>query len=211
MAENTTYTTKANVKTYLGIPTATTTWDTLIDSLISIASRMIDNFTNRRFHVTDSDETKYFDGNGEVSLFIDDLISVTSIAIDNVTLEATDYHLLPYNSDPKTEIQRDDDSSSDGHITWPSGQKNITIVGKWGYCETEDRSADIEFACRELVSDIFRNRKMGKLQSESVQGYNYNYGSVKALPEVVQHILKKYKKAIIPQTDSAKETYIIND
>jgi len=201
------YTTTAKVKSYLGITAST--WDTLLDSLITIASSMIDQFTGRQFYKT-ADTTKKYDGNNNVSLFIDDLLSSSpTVVVDDGTLGSDDFFLYPSNDTPKTEIQRAVDYSSDGYNTWPKGQQNVEITGDWGYCEDDEVPDDIDYACQELVADIFRNRRRGKTQSESVQGYNVNYGNIKKLPEVVRGILRKYEKVDVVVDDSANDTYEI--
>lgn len=73
----------------------------------------------------------------------DDLISVTSIAIDQnfdgvyeTTLLASDYNLWPYNAAPYRAI----DLTLTGTVVyWPNFPRSVQVAGTWGYSnETED-------------------------------------------------------------------------
>jgi len=128
-------------------------------SVLEAVSRLIDAHTRRRFFVETA--TKYYDGTVGVGrvvdmyserlteydsrLYVDDLLAVTSIAMDSDgdaawedTLAATDYILHPYNSYPKNRIDLDLRQGDYSH--WVVGQQAIKIVGQWGYGDGESAS-----------------------------------------------------------------------
>jgi hypothetical protein len=137
-----TYATIADIKGVIGI-TATTD-DTVIRKIAESASRSIDQYTNRTF-VTQS-ATKYFDG--AVTLWIPDLLSVTTLKTDEdgdgtyentfqVATEPIDYLLYgtgledSYNTYPKTRIEIAEQSD---YGSFASGvKKGVQIAGVWGY------------------------------------------------------------------------------
>src|SRR3990167_7339918 len=76
-------------------------YDDLIQAQIIAVKTLIDNHTERQFDSVA--EVRYFDGTPE-PLFIDDLVSVTSILLDEdgdgtyeATMATTDYILYPLN------------------------------------------------------------------------------------------------------------------
>ncbi len=87
-------------------------------------------------------ETRRFDGpRDRRHLFIDPLLSVTTLIDDTTTLSSTDYLLYPRNrkwtNGPYTEIQIDPDAS--GVTAWTRERDIIAITGLWGkYNESVD-------------------------------------------------------------------------
>lgn len=122
----------ADVKGALGI-TATTD-DTIIRKMCEAASRAIDTWTNRFFYAQSA--TRYFDG--RVPLWVDDLLSITTIKTDedgdgtfeNTLTVTTDYLLYPLNSYPKTKVVLSVDS---GYGSFGASKKGCEIAGLWGY------------------------------------------------------------------------------
>lgn len=124
------YTTLADVKAQLteSLGSSTdTTYDALISSLITSASRAIDGYLGQEddyFHAHNTghsssddgstdhipahdEETRYYDGNGVDRLKIDDFISISELAVsEEGSLESTnytvwtssDYYVYPYNA-----------------------------------------------------------------------------------------------------------------
>jgi len=128
-------------------------------AVLEAVSRLIDAHTRRRFFVETA--TKYYDGTVGVGrvvdmyserlteyesrLYVDDLLAVSSIAMDSDgdaawedVLAATDYVLYPYNSYPKSRI--DLDLRQGDYSYWVRGQQAIKIVGQWGYGDGESAS-----------------------------------------------------------------------
>jgi len=127
---------------YLGIPNAQTAKDSKIDSLIKRASRRIEQLTHRVFiPVT---ETRYFDYPGNsIRLFLDgDLLSVTTLAVDDDAIASTDYHLYPLNGYPKMWLEMD---LAEGEVFTYSDtpQKSVEIAGVWGYTDDYEASGSL--------------------------------------------------------------------
>ena len=112
-----------------------TTWDTDLLALLVAASRQIDKFCDRFFYV--DEVTRYFDGSG-TPLFIDDLLSVSTLKLDEdgdatfeSTMATTDYILYPLNKYPKTHIKISGNSDYGGFAA--GIKKGVEIAGDFGY------------------------------------------------------------------------------
>ena len=120
------------IKDSLGI--TGTSDDTKLLFYLEAASRIIDSETNRHFYI--ESETRYFDGASPLP--IDDLLSITTIKIDedgDGTFESTltvttDYLLYPLNKYPKTEIKL---AISSGYGSFGNAKKGCEIDGLFGY------------------------------------------------------------------------------
>jgi hypothetical protein len=132
--------------------------DQLIESAISAASRWIDSWCGRRFYTTDTDETKYYARYTPIEVMTDDLVSVTTLAIDDdadwtwgTTIAGTNYALYPWNTTPKTSIILHPDADE----WFPLGDRAIKIVGKFGYSAVPD---DVAEACALLAEQIYKRK-----------------------------------------------------
>ena len=98
---------------------------------IQSASDWIDKKLGQFIPVT---QARRRDGPGGRVLFVDPLLSITSIVDDTVTLVSTDYLLYPngrhWDFGPYTRIEIDPDSASLG--AWTAKRDDIVITGKWG-------------------------------------------------------------------------------
>jgi hypothetical protein len=135
------------------------TYDTAIGNMITAASRLIDKYIGREanwFSTTD-EETRYFDGSGEVIQEIDELHTLTSVSISDVggtsstsyeaiTLD-TDFYVWPYQYDqlgvPITRLIMDWNGDE---YTWPHFRKAVKVVGQFGYSATPPE--DVKMACK---------------------------------------------------------------
>jgi hypothetical protein len=137
--------------------------DVVIEGMIESACRLFDQLSYRHFYSTTADETRYYKATSPGTIFIDDLLSVTSVKLDinddrdwEVTLAATDYDLMPTNAvlngEPYTWIQR----APLGAWSFPRSTKGIQIIGKFGYCITAP--ADV----KDAILDITINRYQGR-------------------------------------------------
>lgn len=132
------YATLTELKNILGV--TSTTDDVPMRKILEAASRSIESYCNRRFYSTS--ETKYF--NGAVTLWISDLLSITTLKTDEDgdatfenTLATTDYILYgggledSLNLFPKTRIEISENSN---YSSFASGiKKGVQIAGVWGY------------------------------------------------------------------------------
>lgn len=130
------YTTKALVKARLDI--TDTIDDTMIDSVITAASRSVDKFCNRLF--SPATEARYFTAMCGTYLDIDDITTVTTIETDadgdrtyEDTWSATDFDLEPYNAAAYGEAYTQLHTTPTGLYTFPTGRKGVKITGVWGW------------------------------------------------------------------------------
>lgn len=123
-------------------------FDTRLARLIEDVCRAADVHCGRRFY--DEIATRYYDGNGEASLWIeDDLLSVTTLKVDEdgdgvyeKTLTAnTDYWLYPDNETPKRRIDINPQSSN--ITTFASGRRRIQLVGVFGFSQETEASGTL--------------------------------------------------------------------
>jgi hypothetical protein len=158
------YATLAEVKARLDIPTATTTYDTVLENVVEAASRWIDAWVSRTFYATTA--TRYFTPDTYTTLFLrDDLQSVTSIKTESsssggtrtygYTWSATDYDLEPYDGPPYTRIVM----NPTGLYSFPLTTKSVEVVGTWGYCATGSHPDAINEACLRQASRYFERNK----------------------------------------------------
>lgn len=141
----------------------------VIDALVNTASRHIDTQTARRFYSTTADETRYYTATDKGSVFVDDLLSVTTLKTDTdadrvyeTTWLATDYDLCPdnalLNGEPYTYILE----TPLGVQTFPRQRKGIQIVGRFGFCTTTPD--DIKQACIDIVVNLYQSRRGAGVQ-----------------------------------------------
>lgn len=141
--------------------TTDATYDIAIGGFITAASRLIDKLVGREpgwFATPTTDtETRYFDGSGETVQEIDELHTLTSVAVaeSGGTAAAdytawvldTDYYLWPYQySELGVPIVRLIADWNGDKIVWPRYRKAIKIIGAFGYSATPPD--DVKQACK---------------------------------------------------------------
>lgn len=172
------YITLAELKASLSEATMATnsTDDTVMEDIIEAASRHIDNATHRRFYSTSADETRYYSATNRERVFVDDLLTVTSVKTDEdydrtyeTTFASTDYLLCPdnaiLNGEPYTWIEIDPLSSN----YFPTSRRGVKIVGTFGYCVTAPK--DVNDAVLDIVTTRYQGRRgMGATGVSLVSG-----------------------------------------
>jgi len=137
----------------------TTDYDAALTQAITDASRLIDDEVARWpgfFYPSTDDQTRYFDGSGELDLQTDEIVSITSVSVaeqgDITQLtdwSATDYITYPLNhtakSKPITRLSINRFGNTD-KAAWYGFPKAVKIVGVFGYSATPP--AQIARACR---------------------------------------------------------------
>jgi len=148
MAISNGYCTLAEVRARLDIPDADTDNDSEIENVVEAMSRWIDSEIGMRRGYTQfyqiASEARYFTPVMGNMLVIDDLISVSSIKLDEdsdgtfeVTLASTDYHLAPYNKSALSEPYYIIEITPNASYNFsPNLQRSVEITGNWGYSAT---------------------------------------------------------------------------
>ena len=141
-----------------------TSLDSVMESIIEAASRVIDWHCGRVFYSTAA-TARYFTPRDSRLLFVDDLLSIDASGLvtdddgdrtyEN-TWAATDYILLPENAaadgEPYTSIEVD----SYGSYTFPANvRRGVKVTGTWGY------AAATPFAIAECCL-LFSEQVMGR-------------------------------------------------
>jgi hypothetical protein len=161
------YTTLAAVRFMLGISNASdTTNDTYIEKIVQAVSRQIDNHCHRRFYANTSDETRYFDAIDYDVCITDDITSITTVKTDEdgdrtyeTTWATTDYDTKPINYTLLGEPIMWLEISPNGTKTFPTHNKGVEIVGKFGYCTTGSQPDPISQACIIQSARIFKRTR----------------------------------------------------
>lgn len=151
-----TLTTRASAKELLGIPSAVTAYDAVIDTLVAAVDGIVEDYCHRRF--ADTTRTEYYDGqSGQRRLCLRHypIISITSIHDDanrdygaDTLVDADDYTF-------------DTGDDSDGIVrfdgtTLSRGIRNIKVVYRAGYATIPKplaRAADL------IVASLYNRRK----------------------------------------------------
>ena len=188
------YTTLAEAKLYLGIPTATTADDVLITSLITSAQAAIDTHCRRTFEAA-ADAERTFDAIKDVSgtmLYVDDLCAITSITNgDSVVVAADEYVTEPRRTTPYYAIRL---LASSG-VTWTydtDPEDAITIDGRWAYSITAP--ADIKQACLRLTAWLYRQKDTNADADRPLLTGDGVAIMPSAIPSDVMTILRPYRR-----------------
>ncbi len=154
------YTSNSDLKTYLGIPSATTADDTLLTTLITRAQAAIDSYCRQSFEAS-GDTTRYFDPTERVrgrTLYLDaPLCAITTLTNgDGNTIASNLYVKEPRNTTPWYALTL----KADAGVAWTytSAPENaISIAGKWAYATTAP--ADVVQACTRLAAYFYRQKE----------------------------------------------------
>jgi len=155
------YATLAELKARLNI--TDTADDAVLEAVITAASRSIDADTGRQFFATTA--TRYFTADSSYLVFIDDLLSITSLKADldgdrvhEDTWSSSDYDLEPYNGasqsiqEPYTRIRLRPRSNK----YFPTFRHGVEVVGSWGFAATAP--APVNEACLIQAARLFKRK-----------------------------------------------------
>jgi len=172
------------VKLFLNIATTDTTHDDLLKNLVNWYSRAIESFCNKAFEQTEYTET--YDGLGSNVLFLDHypISSVSSLEIDSVACEDSDYAIYSEGFIKLT----------DGSL-FTKGDQNVTITYKAGYAQVP---GDVQLCCTQLVAMKFKTINSDRIgiASQSFGDQNVGY-AISEFPDDIKNILKTYQKVRI--------------
>jgi len=133
------YTTRAVVKTYLGIPSGTTSEDDPIDAAIDAAEAEIDAHTGRTFVVPGAATAKVYQPINDRVVLVDDIAQTTSLVIKtdtaddgsyDETLTITSDFILDGNEAPYRVVRRVDGSSFPRPL---SDRPTVQVTAYFGY------------------------------------------------------------------------------
>lgn len=195
------YCAKEDIENYT-LTTIDSSFDDTISFWIETIEGFIDNETGRNFIADNVASKRYFDGNGEHNLFIDECVEISGLKIYNslgdVVHELTkDTHYLehPYNELPIRKVLSKL-SNPIGFSRFYQGQKNIEVNAKWGY--SVEVPAQIKFACMVLVAGIvnYSNNTEGEIKSEKIgDAYSVTYKDEQWQDyETAKEIIKSFTK-----------------
>lgn len=131
------YCTVAELLTYMG--RTSTAGNASLATVIEAASRAIDNYVGRRFYAMS--ETRYYTPVSPRRLFVDDLLSVSTLGTDSDgdrtygdTWTSTDYDLEPYNAAADGRPYTRVDVSPNSSYQFPANiKKSVMINGAFGF------------------------------------------------------------------------------
>ncbi len=133
------YTTRAVVKTYLGIPSATTSEDDAIDAGIDAAEAEIDNYCGRTFVVPGSATAKVYRPVNDRVCVVDDIAQTTSLVVKtdtaddgayDTTLTITSEYVVDGNAAPYTVVRRVDGSTFPRYL---SDRATVEVTAYFGF------------------------------------------------------------------------------
>ena len=190
------YITTANAKAYLGIPSATTSDDTLLAAFIASAQAYIDAYTGRTFE-TGAAAERLFDAVADVegnTLYIDHLATTDELVIvngDSVTVTSGQYTTQPRRATPYFAIQL----LASSNVTWTyttDPQNAISVTGKWGYSVTAPD--DIVQACTRLTAWLYRQKDTNAEADRPLLTGDGVAIMPSAIPSDVLTILRPYRR-----------------
>jgi len=196
------YTSKAKIEKYLMVD-IDSSFDNQITDWISGAEEYIKNYTGRKngFEVSVA-ETRYFDGNGEREIDIDEFVSITTLEVleaNGGDVEWTltegmeeDYIVYPYNDTPQYKLILRPSSQIGA---WYPGKRRIKVTGVFGHSSSVPK--DIELAATILVASVIeKGVSGGRIRQEALGDYSVSFEDMDESDQVlgVKRILDKYKK-----------------
>ena len=183
---------------------SSTDMDATISSMITIASRAIDREVGRWdnfFYPTTDDQTRYFDGSGELEQPIDEMVSLTSVSVSESDgrastsytdwTEDTDYYVWPYNyasiGKPIQKLIVDNDSGSKG--VFYRVRKGVKVSGVFGYASSPPDT--IKQACKmQVIRWVMKAKQAYQQQSANAQVGQKIYTE---LDPDIKDLLRPYK------------------
>lgn len=182
--------------------TTDTSYDAMLDELITAASRMIDSYVGggeNFFASPATATTRYFDGSGKAEQEIDPAVSITAVAVaedggrtagDYTTwVVDTDYYTFPYNKLPIRKLVVEEDGSKNG---FHRSRKSVKVTARFGYSATAPD--DVKMACGIQVARWFMRGK-GAFQDASAAANTGSIMYTKELDPDVKALLAHYVAA----------------
>lgn len=177
-----------------------------IDEWIEAAEGIIDLETGRNFKADTAATARFFDGNGETELIIDDAIEITTVevgtdgyggAFETIANSGSNrYFTDPANhvalKIPVTKLTL-------AARRFYAGKQNVRVTAKWGYSAAVPK--DIKMAATVFTFGIMNQNRQGgnEIKSERIGNYTVTYNSEAGKNswadfENAMDILTKYKR-----------------
>ncbi|MBM3131922.1 MAG: hypothetical protein FJZ95_02670, partial [Chloroflexi bacterium] len=172
----------ADVKKLIGLTGEDIEWDAHLTKLATAVSDAIDYECGRSFVVKTEDETRYVDADGGTVLRIDDLRTLSSVALDTsldstfatALTENTDFYLKPFNKSPKLWLSLNPNGTYD---RWPNQRRAVKIVGLWGYDSVIPDA--VKVACEMIVARLYKRKDTAfatMIASSTFDGFEVHRG-----------------------------------
>jgi hypothetical protein len=188
--------TLAQLKAFLNIPTATTTWDTVLEMIIDMVSGLCSEFLGREALGKATYSTVYLDSEGEADFWLPNypIVSITSIYENDVLLTeglTSDYVFY----------------ASEGRVhriggTWAKGTKMIKITYVAGYAVQGATPGTgevalpggLKYACLLQCAVEYKHHKTSDWgeDSKSLDGVSVNKNNTDPLLPQVKAALQRY-------------------
>lgn len=134
-------------------------------NLVEHASRAVDRVARRKFWVDSADVTRYYTATDPALVWIDDLVSITSLATDDTgarsygnTWASTDYDLWPENASAKGEPYMVIQITPNGRYRFPNLTRGVRVVGKFGVPSTSPWVDDAKGATLAACAYVWKMR-----------------------------------------------------
>jgi hypothetical protein len=182
---------------------SSTDYDTALTQMVTDASRLIDSLVGRWdnfFYSSTAGETRYYDGNADVEMRVDEMVSITSVAVseqggvessDYTSWSSSDYYSWPYNATVNAEPIRKlcVDVWNGSKTYWNPYRKSVKVVGMFGWSATPP--AVIARAARIQAMRWFMRAKQGYQDAGAIVELGQMM-YVKELDPDVQKILHRW-------------------
>jgi hypothetical protein len=199
------YTTEADIENYM-LKDIDPSFSSVIDEWIEGAEETVDLITGRNFIADAAATVRYFDGDNEKSLLIDDCVEITKVELGQDDYGGTFQEIAAtgpsrYFADPVNAIALGQPFTK---LTlratrWTAGKQNHKITAKWGYSVEVPKA--IKRATTIIVAGIINQNTPGgeEIKSERIGNYQVTYNSEKGNNSVADYeemlrILDQYKK-----------------
>lgn len=198
MAISNGYLTLSEARGYMLPSGGDTNDDTRIEIAVEAASRAIDDFCRRRFYT--SSDTRYYTASRNDLLYVDDLVSVTTLKTDagsdgafETTWDSSDYLLKPFNANtdgrPYTQI-----ASAAGGRAFPTVDRGVEIVGSFGWPSVPTA---VKQACALQAHRLF---KRGTEAPLGIAGLGFDGSGMRLMSKLdpdVELLVKPYRRLLV--------------
>lgn len=177
--------------------------DTVIEILIEAASRYIDRETGRYFFKDASAVTRYFTPKQSYSVYVGDLVSVTTLAADDGmrtwsnTFLSTEFELWPYNaaqSQPEAEpYQRIDIIPTLSTLSFYRVPKGVKVTGVFGWPSVPKAIQEATLSIVQSVNDARSGQASSGKVTVTAAGVVIR---PEEIPPFAQSIIEAYKRRV---------------